>query len=96
MALDVSNPIKLSLVKRLVATILTSGEVIFIPHAEEELANDKLATGDALNALRSGVYREPEWVKGAWRYKAEGRGMVVVFEVDSETCCIVVTCWKLK
>lgn len=96
MALDVTQPIDLVEVKKLVRSILDSDEglMVFTPHADEELEKDGLIHGDVLSVLRGGIYQEPEWVKEAWRYKAVARRITIVFELDSETCCVVVTAWR--
>lgn len=96
MGVDVTQPINLVTLKKLIRNILGAddGEVIIVPHAKEELEKDGLTGGDALNVLRGGVYTEPEWREEAWRYRSEARGIAIIFELESETCCIVITGWK--
>lgn len=95
MAIDVTQPIALATVRKIVEKIIESNGLIFTQHALEELAKDELDPADAEKVLRSGAYSGPEWERGGWRYRSEGRATAVIFELEPDDCCIVITGWKL-
>ncbi|WP_428261339.1 DUF4258 domain-containing protein [Haliangium sp.] len=78
----------------LVKGVLTSGEVSFSRHAEQEMANDRLAKVDVENVLRGGVYEEGEFENGSWRYRVRTHKITVVLAVRSESRIVVVTAWR--
>lgn len=96
MGFDPAHPLRASEAKTIVRQILEHGEVGFSAHARQELANDNMTTVDAINVLRAGVVHEPEWENGAWRYRAETHRFCIVFEIESEDDCLVVTAWRFK
>jgi hypothetical protein len=68
---------------------------------------DGLTDVDAVNVLRGGMVREPEWENGSWRYRVETARMLFVVVLDPEpdvvpaddddlgdTELIVVTGWR--
>jgi len=78
-------------------------------HARKEMDKDDLCDVDAVNVLRGGVVREPEWENGSWRYRAETPKMVFVVVLDPEPDrmpgeqdelgeleLIVVTGWRMR
>ena len=73
------------------------------------MEKDGLTDLDAVNVLRGGVVREPEWVNGSWRYRVETQRMVFVATFDpepsltprddddvGETELVLVTGWRIK
>lgn len=74
--------------------ILQTGSVVWSHHAEVELAKDSMTTVDAVNVLRGGTVRQPEYENGSWRYRVETQRMAVVVALDSETELCVVTAWR--
>ena len=105
-------PLKASEAKSVIRRLLDEGRFVSPgkgTHAREEMDKDGLTDVDAVNVLRRGVMREPEWENGSWRYRAETLKMafVVVIEPEptemprpeqdlGETELIVVTGWKTK
>lgn len=96
MAFDPDQPLRAVEAKKLVLVILEEGNLEFTEHARTELAKDNMTTVDAANVLRAGIVREAEWENGAWRYKSETHRFCVVFELESESDCLVVTGWRFK
>jgi hypothetical protein len=96
MGFDPSKPLRAADAKRYLRQILEEGFVDFTQHALDELASDVMTTVDAVNVLRAGVIREPEWENGAWRYRSETQKYCVVFELESEEECLVVTAWRFN
>lgn len=83
--------------KPLVGKILRGGFVDYdVPHFKEELANDGLDINDAMNALQRGVFNEPEFENGEWRYQVHTHKCVVVFAFVSLAEIQVITIWKRK
>lgn len=82
--------------KRLVADIMENGTWVVSPHARQEMAKDGMNDQDAINILRAGVFDEPEWENGHWRYRARTARMAVVFQFDSETEVRLITAWRYK
>jgi len=89
-------------------------EGVFVPpaagsHARTEMDKDGLSDVDAVNVLRGGVVREPEWENGSWRYRVETPRMVFVVTFDPEPDgvpgadeplgdleLVVITGWRLR
>ena len=78
-------------------------------HAREEMEKDKLTDLDAVNVLRGGVVREPEWENGSWRYRVDTQRMAFVISFDpepdrvptddkelGEVELVVVTGWRVR
>lgn len=98
--------------KKLIRRIIEEGR--FVPpvagsHARKEMDKDGLTDLDAVNVLRGGVVRDPEWENGSWRYRVETHRMtfVVAFDPDLVTMpgddesvgdieLVVVTGWRNK
>jgi hypothetical protein len=70
---------------------------------------DDLTDTDAINIMRGGVVREPEWENGSWRYRVETPHMcfVVAFDPEPDTLpakeadlteveLVVVTAWRIR
>ncbi|WP_375769573.1 hypothetical protein NR798_01445 [Archangium gephyra] len=91
---DVGQPLKPQKAKALIKAIRESGGVALSDHALAELAKDQLESSDALNVLRAGIVREPEWENGEWRYRVETPRMTIVIAFDSETELAIVTGWR--
>lgn len=79
-----------------IRVILQTGNVVWSNHAEVELAKDSMTTVDAMNVMRAGVVRQPEYENGGWRYRVETQQMAVIVAIDSETELCVVTAWRKK
>jgi hypothetical protein len=82
--------------KALARKILEEGTISFTDHSHRELAKDNRSTGDCLNAIRGGAYREAEWENGCWRYRIETGRVGVVFQFRSDSEILVVTAWRMK
>lgn len=80
--------------KALFREILEKGVVEFTRHAAREMARDDMATTDAINLLRAGVVKPPEYENGEWRYRVETRRMTIVVSFGSRTELTVVTGWR--
>lgn len=80
--------------KTLIRSILQDGVVSFSPHAEKALKDDDMTTVDAVNVLRGGVVRTPDFEKNTWRYRVQTGRMTVVVAFRSETELVVVTAWR--
>tara|TARA_R110002073_G_C9496099_1_gene581318 strand:- start:10189 stop:10554 length:366 start_codon:yes stop_codon:yes gene_type:complete len=93
--LDLDQPLPVATVKQLVRSILDNGQLIFSKHALAELAKDSLTTTDAVAVLRGGAYTGPEFENGGLRYRSEGRGVAIIFELEEVSCCVVITGWKM-
>ena len=73
--------------RKLIRRLLEEGS--FVPpgagsHARKEMDKDGLSDVDAVNVLRGGTVREPEWENGSWRYRVETPRMVFVVTFDPE------------
>lgn len=90
------QPLRAQEASRLGKQIIATGIVhVRIPkHAKEELDDDDMDTGDVRNLLKGGVYREAEFVNGAWRHHVDTQRMTLVIEFESETELVVVTAWR--
>lgn len=93
---NIGQPLKPMKAKALIRAILEEGGVRWGDHALKELVKDNLETGDAINVLRAGVVREPEWENGEWRYRVETPRISVVVAFRTETVLRVVTAWRNK
>lgn len=91
---DVGQALKPPEAKVLIRGILEAGGVRWGAHALKELARDDLEVSDAINVLRAGVARDPEWENGEWRYRVETPRICVVVAFRSETVLRVVTAWR--
>ena len=102
-------PLKATDARTYIRRLLEEG--IFVPsdHARREMRKDDLTDADAINILRGGVVREPEWENGSWRYRVETPRMcfVVTFDPEpaalpdknddvSEVELVVVTAWRIR
>jgi hypothetical protein len=90
------EPLEPEKARRLIQQILEKGSVAFSGDAERALADDDLATPDAVNVLRAGVVDPPDFEKGSWRYRVRTQRMVVVVVFRSESEIRVVTAWRQK
>lgn len=96
MTFDPGQPLRAVEAKKLVRQILKHGQVSFTTHALKELKKDDMTTVDVTNVLRAGACHDPEWENGAWRYSAETQRFRVIFELDTETHCMVVTAMRFR
>ena len=95
--MDVTLPLRPADARRLIDAILATGTILLSePHCVEEMENDDLDMGDALNVLRAGIVREAEWENGEWRYHVETPRMTFIIAFESETTLIIVTAWRRK
>jgi len=95
--MDLALPLRPRDARRLIDAILATGTVLLSePHCVEEMEKDHLDMGDALNVLRGGIVREPEWENGEWRYHVETPRMTFIIAFESETTLIIVTAWRKK
>ncbi len=93
---DVGQALTPPVAKSLIRAILEEGSVRWGDHVLEKLKKDDLEIGDAINVLRGGVVRDPEWENGEWRYHVETPRMCVVVAFVSETVLRVVTAWRIQ
>jgi hypothetical protein len=93
---DPTRPLRATDAKQLLRQVLKKGIIDFTDHALEELTKDNMTTVDAVNVLRAGAVQEAEWENGAWRYRSETSRSCIVFEIESEELCLVVTGWRFK
>ena len=94
---DVTLPLKPQQARELIDAILAAGTVLLSdPHGVEEMEKDDLDMGDALNVLRAGIVRDPEWENGEWRYHVETPRMTFIIAFESETTLMIVTAWRKK
>jgi hypothetical protein len=91
---DVAQPLKPPVARRLIGAILGTGLVLLSDHAVKEMEKDDLDMGDALNVLRAGIVRDPEWENGEWRYHVETPRMTFIIAFESETTLTIVTAWR--
>ena len=80
----------------LIRRIADSGNIIFPRHARDEMANDGITRGEAVNVLWHGKVGFPEMEKGTWRYRVETPRAAVIVVFRSETELAVVTVWRKK
>lgn len=93
---DVTQPLRPTDARRLINAILATGSVLLSDHAVKEMEKDDLDMGDALNILRAGIVREPEWESGEWRYHVETPRMTFIIAFESGTTLVIVTAWRRK
>jgi hypothetical protein len=93
---DVGHALRPQQARVMIRSILASGGVRWGDHALRELAKDRLEVGDAVNVLRAGIVREPEYENGEWRYHVETPSICVVVAFRSETALRVVTAWRKR
>lgn len=74
--------------------IIQTGTIVFTRHCHIELERDDRSTQDCINALRGGAVQQPEWEKGAWRYRVETGRVTVVVEFADEETVVVVSAWR--
>ncbi len=98
--------------RKLIRRLLIEGKLVSPgagSHARKEMDKDGLTDVDAVNVLRGGVVREPEWQNGSWRYRVETSRMMFVAVLDPEPTSmpgvdedledlelIVVTGWRVR
>lgn len=92
--MDISQPLTSQRAKTLIREILTTGNIRWGTHAEDELRKDDLEKGDALNVLRGGIVREPEWENGEWRYRVDTPRICVVVAFRDPQTLRIVTAWR--
>ncbi len=94
---DVTLPLKPPEARKVIDAILAVGTVLLSePHGVEEMEKDDLDMGDALNVLRAGIVRDPEWENGEWRYHVETPRMTFIIAFESEATLMIVTAWRKK
>ena len=89
--------------------LLDQGIFVVSDHARREMKKDDLTDADAINIVRGGVVREPEWENGSWRYRVDTPRMCVVVAFDpepdtlpakeadlTEVELVVVTAWRIR
>jgi hypothetical protein len=103
-------PLRATAARGLIRRLLDEGRFVSPgsgSHARKEMNEDGLTDVDAVNVLRGGMVREPEWENGSWRYRVETARMLFVVVLDPEpdvvpaadadlgdTELIVVTGWR--
>ncbi len=94
--MDPDELIEREQVRKLIREILRSGEVIFTPHAEEQLEERDLDRADCLSVLRGGWCEFEEFINGTWRYRIVTQKMCVVIAFDSEEALAIITVWRFS
>lgn len=105
-------PLKATEARKLIRRLLDEGKFISPgakTHARQEMEKDGLTDIDAVNVLRGGAVREPEWENGSWRYLVETPKMAFVATFDpepegipkgednlSELELVLITAWRKK
>lgn len=105
-------PLRATDARKLIRRLLDEGTFVSPgknTHARKEMDKDGLTDVDAVNVLRGGAVREPEWENGSWRFRVETQRMVFVVTFDpepthvpaddedvSELELIVVTGWRMQ
>jgi hypothetical protein len=77
-------PLRLTDARAFIRQLLDEGILVVSDHARREMGKDDLNDADAINILRAGVVREPEWEHGSWRYRIETPRMCFVVTFDPE------------
>jgi hypothetical protein len=95
MAQPLQEPLDRIVAKSLIREILATGTVRFSSHAEREMRQDLLDTGDCLNVLRGGWVGSIDLERGTWRYQVCTNRMTVVVAFRSATMLTVVTAWRI-
>jgi hypothetical protein len=83
--------------RRLIRSVLATGNVLFSRHALGEMANDpygEITRVDVVNVLRGGVVEPGEPERGSWRYRVHTIRIWVVVAFNSETELVIVTAWR--
>jgi len=91
----VTEPLRPAEARKLLRTILASGEVVFTNHALDEMEQDGISQAEAVGVLRSGVVEPAEFERGSWRYRVRAHRTYVVAAFRSEVAAVVVTAWRL-
>jgi hypothetical protein len=102
-------PLRAPEARTYIRRLLDEGIFVVSDHARREMKKDDLNDSDAINIVRGGVVREPEWENGSWRYRVETPRMcfVVAFDPEPETLpdekvdlseveLVVVTAWRIR
>lgn len=102
-------PLKATDARIYIRRLLEEGVFVVGDHARREMSKDDLGDQDAINILRAGIVREPEWENGSWRYHVETPRMcfIVTFDPEpealpekgddvSEVELVVVTAWRIR
>jgi hypothetical protein len=90
----VTEPLRPAEARKLLRTILASGEVVFTNHALDEMEQDGISQAEAVGVLRSGVVEPAEFERGSWRYRVRAHRTYVVAAFRSEVAAVVVTAWR--
>lgn len=93
----VDEPLSKDQAKAKLNRCFEDGVVIYTKHFRDELASDKLTTGDVLAVCRSGVIimaPEKDIRTGHWKYRIEGitaekRHVAVVFSFRPEVAVLI-------
>ena len=94
---DLPAPLSPSDAQRVIREAVEGGQVVFVMHAEEEIASDLLDTWDVQNVLLGGHVGAAYERGGAWRYRVSTERLTVVVEIEDEDGqpeIIVVTGWR--
>jgi hypothetical protein len=102
-------PLRAPEARTYIRRLLEEGIFVVSDHARREMKKDDLNDSDAINIVRGGVVREPEWEHGSWRYRVDTPRMcfVVVFDPEPESVpgdeadlteveLVVVTAWRIR
>jgi hypothetical protein len=102
-------PLRAPEARKYIRRLLEEGIFVVRDHARREMKKDNLNDSDAINIVRGGVVREPEWENGSWRYHVDTPRMcfVVAFDPEpdalpdekadlSEVELVVVTAWRIR
>ncbi len=79
--------------RKLIRQIKTSGSVRFARHANECMSQRNITENDVRVALNGPVV-SVDLIEGSWRYRVQGRNLIVVVAFRSETIVVVVTVWR--
>lgn len=90
------EPLSPSDARRLILTIVLSGEVRFSSHALVEMAKDAIRRDAVFALLRGGMVEPAELERGSWRYRVRVATTYVVIAFRSEAALLVVTAWRKK
>lgn len=89
------EPLSRNEARKLISTILATGNVSWSSHALRELEKDDMEITDATNVLRAGqILEEAELVNDTWRYRVHTGRMVVVVAFRSESELRIITAWR--
>ncbi len=102
-------PLRVPDARTYIRRLLDEGVLVVSDHARREMGKDNLNDTDAINILRAGVVREPEWEQGSWRYRVDTPRMcfVVTFDPEPEARTsqdedvsavelVIVTAWRIR